>query len=373
VAAVQPGGRGEHVGLVGSMASGSIVCPDRAVLLLLEYRLSRRRDGLPVPSSDHDVLFAVRWNGQGWSGEVMAEPAANSIALIGGISCPSGAWCVAVGGTTAAARPGDYVPLVERWNGAAWSVDPVPTPAGRGLSSRFSSVSCTSPTACTAVGESIARSSKRPTTPLIERCNGTTWSIQHAASGTFAGVSCTSSHDRTAVGDVANRTLAEAWNGRRCSLEPDPHPRAFGGADGVNQLSGVSRTSPDACMAVGYSSWGTVNPARITLAARWNGSRWAIQPSANPLDLDEFKSVWSASRSSCVAVGDYSNRAGTASLPLVEQWHRDHWSALPTPRRLSTGRAADSTLVSVECFARGSCLAVGDAEGGPFAVQFRAG
>jgi len=324
----------------------------------------------PFPSSDNDVLLALRWNGRGWSREFMAEPAGSSTVLVSAISCPSGSWCVAVGGSTTGNPPGAYVPLVERWNGALWSLDRVPTPARPGLSSRLTSVSCTSPTACIAVGQSVSRNPRRPTTPLVERWNGSTWSIQHASGGPLMSVSCASGLACTAVGATGDQGLAEGWDGGRWSIEPNPRPRPFGGPDGDNQLDSVSCASRDACIAVGDSSWGTgLNSVRITLAEQWNGSRWSVQPTPNPIQLDQFTGVSCWSNSSCVAVGDYTNRAGTATLPLVERWRGGRWSSLRAPRSLSTGRSADSTLLAVDCVAEGSCIAIGDAEGGPFSVQ----
>ena len=322
----------------------------------------------PFPSSDRDVLFAVRWNGRSWSREVMAAPAGSNTLLVGGLSCPSGSWCVAVGGFTSSDHPSRYVPLVERWDGTEWSVEPVSTPAGGRLSSRLTSVSCTSPIACTAVGDSV---SPRGTTPLVERWNGVAWSIERTTGGSLISVSCTSGLACTAVGHAGNQTLGEGWNGARWSIQPNPHPRRFEGPGVDNELGSVSCASRDACMAVGDSGSGSgFNTVRITLAEHWNGSHWSVLPTPNPVQLDEFNSVSCSSRGSCVAVGDYTDRAGDATLPLVERWHGGRWSVVPTPRSLSTGRSADPTLLAVACFPKGSCLAIGDAEGGPFSAQF---
>ncbi len=322
----------------------------------------------PFPSSDSDVLYAVRWDGRRWSREVMADPAGSITVLVGGISCPSGSSCVAVGGFTSGDSPSRYVPLVERWNGTVWSIEAVPAPVGVRLSSRLTSVSCTSPTACTAVGESA---SPDGTTPLVERWNGTTWSIERATGGTLISVSCTSRRACTAVGRAGNETLGEGWNGSRWSIQPNPHPRGFGGPGGANELGSVFCASSDACIAVGDSGWGSgFNSVRVTLAESWNGSHWSAQPTPNPIQLDELNSVSCSSSGSCIAVGDYTDRAGDGTLPLVERWHGGRWSVVPTPRSLSTGKSADPTLLGVVCFASGNCLAIGDAEGGPFSAQF---
>jgi hypothetical protein len=323
----------------------------------------------PFPSAEGDVLFAARWNGQAWSREVMAEPAGSSSVLIGGISCPSESFCVAVGGSTSAIA-GRYVPLAESWNGAMWSIESIP--AGPGVSSRLSSVSCTSPLACTAVGESVSRTPKRPVKPLVERWNGTRWSLERARGGSLISVSCTSHPECTAIGNTANRMFAEGWDGGRWSTEPNPHPRGFGGPNGDNELNGVSCASRDACTAVGYSTWGSgFGSVRLTLAEHWNGSRWSLQSTPNPIQLDELKSVSCSSGSSCIAVGDYTGRAGDATRALIEWWRDGRWSVLPTPRRLSTGKSSDSALQAVSCFTDGTCIATGDAEGGPFATEFQ--
>lgn len=166
--------------------------------------------------------------------------------------------------------------------------------------------------------------------------------------------------------------VAEGWDGSRWSTEPNPHPRGFGGPNGDNEPDSVSCATRGACMEVGYSTWGSgFDAVRITLAEHWNGSHWSVQPTPNPIQLDELKGVSCSSPSSCVAVGDYTDRAGDSTVPLVERWQAGRWSVLPTPRKVSTGKASDSSLQGVACFATGGCIAVGDAEGGPFAVEFK--
>ena len=246
----------------------------------------------PYPSSDSDVLYAVRWNGRRWSRAVMAEPVGSITVLVGGISCPSASSCVAVGGFTSGDSPSRYAPLVERWNGTVWSLERVPAPAGVRLSSRLTGVSCTSPTACTAVGESA---SPAGTTSLVERWNGTTWSIERATGGSLLSVSCTSRLACTAVGHAGNETLGEGWNGSRWSIQPNPHPRGFGGPRGANELGSVSCASSDACIGVGDSSWGSgFNSVRITLAEDWNGSEWSVQPT--PIESSSTSSTASPAR-----------------------------------------------------------------------------
>jgi hypothetical protein len=63
------------------------------------------------------------------------------------------------------------LPLIAFWNGSGWSSQHSPLVRGD-----LDGVSCTTATACTAVG--LAHGGH----PLIERWNGTSWSLQHPGS-----------------------------------------------------------------------------------------------------------------------------------------------------------------------------------------------
>ena len=87
---------------------------------------------------------------------------------------------------------------------------------------------------------------------------GAGWSVvpspnPQVPQGSLSGVSCTSASACTAVGDYTNTTgtrvtLAERWNGTSWTIQSTPNPT---GAKG-SSLSGVSCTSASACTAVGY-------------------------------------------------------------------------------------------------------------------------
>jgi hypothetical protein len=71
------------------------------------------------------------------------------------VSCASPTDCTAVGSCTAVAhynnRAGRELTLVERWDGTSWSIQRTPNPV-RASKSSLTGVSCASPTVCTAVG-----------------------------------------------------------------------------------------------------------------------------------------------------------------------------------------------------------------------------
>ena len=97
---------------------------------------------------------------------------------------------------------------------------------------------------------------------LAERWNGTSWTIQSTPNPTGAlecsylqGVSCTSATACTAVGSYANSAGNTGDAGRaleRHQLDDPAHPQPGRRRSG-SYLEGVSCTSATACTAVGYS------------------------------------------------------------------------------------------------------------------------
>jgi hypothetical protein len=222
-----------------------------------------------------EVPFAERWNGSGWSLEGLPEPAVRRCnphlcgfggpsVEMSGVSCASATGCVAVGNVGNKA-------LVDGWNGTAWSDQNTPVPSGRP-----SGVSCVSATACVAVGS--YRSHAGHALAFIERWDGTGWSTQTtpnppgALTSTLTGVSCTSKTACTAVGRYTsasrtNQTLAERWNGTKWSRQQTGRPI---GATRTS-LDALSCPSPTTCVAVGSYTDATGH-GRVLLE-RWTRSR----------------------------------------------------------------------------------------------------
>ena len=84
----------------------------------------------------------------GWT--IQAAPVADGATGGGlyGVSCPLTTVCTAVGVSVDGSGLGT---LAEAWNGEKWQVEPTPNPTGASLST-LDAVSCTSATACMAVG-----------------------------------------------------------------------------------------------------------------------------------------------------------------------------------------------------------------------------
>src|SRR5947209_2486849 len=174
--------------------------------------------------------------------------------------------CAATCGVMAAAASGAS---------AAWSIQPTPNQPSAKVN-QLLGLSCPSTAVCVAVGDYGDGSSSAP---LVERFDGHGWSIDPtvAAAGAhaqLAGVSCASSTSCVAVGSRQRgryfRPIAERWDGARWSLLKVPQPRGALGTD----LEGISCTSQRNCVAVG--GYGTKTHGR-GLIERWNGHRWKVE------------------------------------------------------------------------------------------------
>ncbi len=259
-------------------------------------------------------VLAESRNGTTWAIKRTPNPAgAKGTGAVYAISCTSARACIAVGGYSNST--GAQLALAEAWNGKSWAIDRTPNPTGT-YGSSLSADSCTSLTSCTAVGNYL--DSTRTIVTLAEAWDGTKWVIEptpNPAGATFGsfldGVSCTSVSACTAVGyyvasDEDEVTLAEAWNGKKWVIEPTSNPT------GGSSLSAVSCTSATECTAVGADIAGT-------LAEAWNGATWVIEPTPNPTGGSSLSAVSCTSATACTAVGSDTNSVGTI-LTLTERY-----------------------------------------------------
>jgi hypothetical protein len=270
--------------------------------------------GWYLNNSGIDFTLAERWNGSHWAIQSTQNPGDFGPQFFG-VSCPTSTDCTAVGNYQAVAG-GPLVTLAEQWNGTTWSVQATPNPSGSTFN-QLNGVACTSSSACVAVGNSEDSSGAEQL--LAEGWNGSTWSIETTpysaglSQGEFNGVSCTSSSACTAVGkEVSNTqllTLAERWNGLAWEVQSTSSGLA-------GELNGVSCTTATACTAAGM--YQVVNGTFITLAEQWNGTSWAVKsiPTPKKREFAQLAGVSCVSASTCEAAG-YST-SGATSYTLAE-------------------------------------------------------
>jgi hypothetical protein len=303
---------------------------------------------------------AYQYNGSAWSASSNPDEPFGGVTL-NGVTCLSATSCMAVG----AYSSGNFI---EKWSGGtSWQSlaaaeprlwDP-PSESYQGTTT-LSDVSCTSATACTAVGSySQNPYGGGPLRPLIERYNGASWSIQTppappgSASGILSSVVCPAATTCFAVGTyyptaTTGRTFINYWNGTSWSTTPSTNPGT------ANALEGLSCTSTTACTTTGTYTSGSTS---LSLAERWNGTSWTTQTTPNPDGAlaSDLRSVSCASATACTAVGTFTNSSGT-QVTLAEAWNGTTWSLQSPPNGIT---ARDTHLEGVSCPTATTCRAGG--------------
>ena len=263
-------------------------------------------------------------------------------------------YCVAVG--YAGASASTAYPLVEEWNGSSWSIalgSSSLNPPG-GQSAQLDGVSCPSTAFCMAVG-SWEGAGLVPMAYALSM-GGTGWTLSDpqglGASQTLDGVSCISSVECTAVGSWSGTPggpLAEQFGQGGWSVTLDSFVDPSTGWNG-GQLNSVSCVGPSACMAVGFYFG---SPSDGAYAQWWNGVAWApiYVQGLSTTQFSSFSSVSCNVAIGCSAAGQFgTNRfiqnlvanwsGGSTFLPAV--------TPSPTAGQSNQGSAI-SCVTSVAC------------------------
>jgi hypothetical protein len=278
-----PAGTGEQVALTGVSCAAPGSC--------LSVGYERDSAGVRVPVSD-------RLSAGEWSVSPIALPSGAAEAGLEGVSCSSSAECMAVG--LSVSGSGAERPYAELWRNGTWTLEKTTSP-GTG-NAILEGVSCPSQSACVAVGFSEPATGRAA---LAESFNGTGWSLvppkAPPAAGPFllSAVSCSSPTACMAVGSytaaAGDSSLAEQWNGTAWSLQAP----ASSGAE--EELLGVSCPAARECTAVGDH---TPGPHAVAMVQTWNGSSWSAQASnVDEAQASELHAVSCVGGSTCAAAG----------------------------------------------------------------------
>jgi hypothetical protein len=243
--------------------------------------------------------------------------------------------------------PSPLDPLVEHWNGTAWSM--ISTPSN-GTGNAFNAVTTIPGTHdLWAVG----------TGGLAELWNGTKWKIIPTASvnsPVFSGVAAFSATDAWAVGNyyqgsqMPNAALIEHWNGKKWSQVPAAYPSGSQHSF-LNSITALSATN---VWAVGSYDNGIGSPG-YTLVEHWNGTQWSIVSSPSPASNNNVLGSLSRIPGTNHLVAAGFTFDGTNTQSLVESWDGTSWSVVPTP-----GVGAGSQLAGVIALSAKSAWVVGD-------------
>jgi hypothetical protein len=197
------------------------------------------------------------------------------------------------------------------------------------------SVSCPSAASCVMAGLG-----EYPDPVFAAQWNGTTWTTMTTADVTlpkcppmgppcasppqFKSVSCSSGSACLAIGPRSNwgvATLVEWWDGSTWTIEPAPPGRV--------RLTSVSCAVDGVCLVVGYKLSHVFEPA----AFQWSSGHWRdVSPHARPsLTLGaQFADVDCSGSSDCVAAGSYVAYpiTGPNSFSLWGHWNGAQWERL---------------------------------------------
>ncbi len=245
-------------------------------------------------------IVAEHWNGSKWTVIQVAQPmpgpdVANAFEAIAAIQS-NDVWAV---GTTGA----DYgpSPLIEHWDGVAWSVIPSQMPGYEGV---LNAISATSATNVWAAGSYTVFGGA--THAFVELWTGSAWTaIADPETTPILSISARSSNDVWA----ADGDGVDHWDGSAWSV--------------VSNLSAISISA-----VAPNDVWIIVGPSTIE---HWNGSDWTVVPSPQ---VDHLQSITANSADNAWAVGQSHN------APLTEHWNGSTWSIEASPSDGSSSLAA---------------------------------
>jgi hypothetical protein len=235
--------------------------------------------------------------------------------------------------------------------GSIWTVQPTANPQAKApipTDSTFASVSASGPGEAWAVGTFL--NTKGLDQPLVEHRNATSWSrvpVPEPAGqqAVLSGVDDLSPGNAWAVGtsfsggvgaNAAGLTLIEHWNGTRWSIVPSPNPVTAPGDSDV--LTSITGTGPDDLWAAGWDN----NDATDTLSLlfeHWNGTKWTAAASPTPLGSAQLANgITAISPDNVWAVGLDET---LNSKNLAAHWNGTAWSIVPTPDITHAGDVQD--------------------------------
>jgi hypothetical protein len=279
--------------------------------------------GTYVDTSGNSKPYIATLSGTTWSAPAAPLPsdASGTSAALDGVSCPTASFCTSTGYYENSSSVD--VGLIDTFANGAWTAQAAPGPSGSSGFSLLPQVTCTSPSACVAVGlyDTTAPSHQYP---LIETWNGTTWTALAA-----------------------------------------PLPSNASSSPNFQQMNAVSCASPSFCVATGLyqdtglKQWGLIET--------FQGGTWTDATAPQPTNSDAavqqtvLYEVSCPTPSSCITGGSYY-AASLGYTGMIDTLSAGRWTSapVPLPSNVATS-AADSYARTVACYSPVACVA-----GGPY-------
>ena len=288
---------------------------------------------------DHPQPLVEHWDGAAWSSVAVSWNGESELLGVATVAA-NDVWMV--GGDQEGGNA-----LIAHWNGSAITTVPHPNP---GPFNRLYAVTAIAPNDVWAVGEFSNQISRT----FALHWDGSVWTQVPTPTGAgyshLYGVTALASNDVWAVGGDGNSTLTLHWNGSQWTRVDSPNT-GF-----TTTLRAVSASPDGTVWAVGDSG-----AASVTL--RWTGSQWTVVPSPSPgsnfLDLN---GVVSLSANDAWAVGVYDVSGNWRTLTM--HWDGTAWTVQqspspdPTLNRLDGVAAAGSSIWAVGWAGSSGSLAI---------------
>jgi hypothetical protein len=269
-------------------------------------------------------------------------------------------------------------PLVAWWNGSTWSLATTPTLAGelRGVDGSAATNAFAVGSVEVPLGGGMVTSG-----PLVERWNGTSWSVVSSptpAGSTGAwlsGVKTFTTTNAWAVGHYFAssqpflRTLVQRWNGTSWSTVPSPNPD-----QAKNLLTDVDGASAGDVWAIGNMGDDGYGGTAVGLVTRWNGTAWSnVDVSGlfadNVLAGYEFADVVALSGNEVWVVGTGFHRSLFAMVPFSLRWNGQVWQRSIMTSAPGTGFSGVAGISSSQVYAFGGSTGIARWSGTSWAAE----
>lgn len=285
-----------------------------------------------------------RWDGAAWTVALPLTGRQGALADVDAVAVDD-VWAVGHSGLESL----DYRPLIVHYDGDRWHE--VSSPAV--VQGYLLGIDAVAPDDIWAAGITIGTFDT-----LVEHWDGSTWTLvdhptPHSHYVNFGALDARASDDVWIVGSYldpndVSRTLAEHWDGEAWSQVPTPNVGTGGSA-----LTSVAAVASNDVWASGTV---TISPAKSrALTEHWDGHGWATIPPERAGKTSGFDGVATGSVSDIWAVGFFSNSPDAGLRTLVEQSDGTAFTKVPSPN----ANELDNRLLAVASSPDGDAWAVG--------------
>jgi hypothetical protein len=287
--------------------------------------------GASSASAPISAPLIAYWDGSSWTQQTAPNPDDSANLTTFAAVSATDTWALGSYGYSTSPTAQWFNALAEHWDGSSWQQVAMPTPSNASEVHLYGSAVASS-SDIWAVGSWADFGPGDGFAPLIEHWDGTAWSVvpspvlpqpvkDHGAQ--LFGVTAVSANDVWAVGYIGlgtHRSLILHWDGSSWT-------RASAPRNGFSELSGVSAISATKVWAVGTGQFKHLGHfVKQAFALRWNGKVWQKMPNVQAGSLLDV----TGSENNVWAVGGWNNGGGPGRT-LIEHWNGKHWKNFRGP------------------------------------------